>query len=148
MIDPLSLVSFGVGGLGELLKAMGVFKDPAEQAANDRREAMKSYLEKNVSDFQAPDQAFDPAKYSDVLKPMAQRNELQQKALGNSLGLQGLGRSGFQAERLAANQAQQNDQMNNTLTGLARTDQNDAYNKALRAYQMKMEKAKLLAGVQ
>lgn len=143
-MDPLSLASFGVGGLAKLLEAMGIFKNPEDT----RREAMKGYLEKNMPEFNYVEGKFNPSDFSDVLNPMMARQATQEKAMGNSVGLSGLGRSGVGTEMVLQNQRRNTGDLGNMFSKLVREKNADAYKQAMQKYQMDMQKAQLMAGVQ
>lgn len=150
-MDPLTIASLGVGGLSALLKAIGVIKSPEEKAMEKQdatRNAQRAYLEKNLPDFDYQKQAFDPSQYQDVLGPLQERLNNQQQGIGNNMSLAGAGRGGVSQELALSAMRKGNQDIANTTTGLARTADQDAYNRALELYKMKLAKTQALANVQ
>ena len=143
-MDPLSIASFGVGGLAELLKGLGVFPDPQQQ----KNQAMLKYLQDNTKDFNYVPQAFDASQHQDVLQPLAQNMETNEMATNNKLGMSGLGRSGYAQSVSDVNKRNDMQKMANTITGLARNDDQTGYNQALQTYQANLQRQQMLAGLQ
>ena len=142
-IDPLSAVSFGVGGLAELLKGIGVFPDPQDA----KNKAMYDYLQNNTSDFNYTPQNFDPSKYQDILQPLAQQQQVSENATGNKLGMQGLGRSGYAQAVTDINNRNDAQNMANTEVGLARNEDNTAFQRQLATYNANLQRQSMLAGL-
>jgi hypothetical protein len=150
-MDPLTIAALGVGGVSALLKALGIIKSPEEKAqekADAVREAQKKYLEANMPEFNYSPEAFDPAKHQDILAPMQERAQGQVQNISNSNALAGRGRGGASQELVLSAMRKGNQDIGNTMTGLARTADEEAYNRAMDLYKTKLDKAKLLASVQ
>lgn len=142
--NPLQLISSLLGGGANLLTQMGVLQTPQEV----HNQAMLSYLQKNYPDFNYQAAPYDPSKESGILQPVEQQNQVQQEALGNKLGLQGLGRSGYGNDVLIANQNQQNQNLANLNSNLANTQQQTNYNQALNNYKLQTQKVMSMAALQ
>lgn len=144
-------IGMGLSGLSALLQASGIVKSPEQkmlEEQNKQRDAQRAYLEKNLPEFSYSKQDFDPSQYQDILQPLQQRIQGQQQQLGNQVALSGQGRGGVSQELALRQMNRGNQNMNNTMTGLARTSEQDAYQRALQAYQMKADRARALAEVQ
>ena len=143
-MDPLSIASFGVNGLTELLKGLGVFQDP--QTA--KNQAMLKYLQQNTQPFSYTSEKFDPSQHQDVLGPLAQKQQTNEMATNNKLGMSGLGRSGYAQSVADINKRNDAQQMQNTITGLARQDDQTGYNQALQTYQANLQRQMAMAQLQ
>ena len=143
-MDPLSIASFGVNGLTELLKGLGVFQDP--QTA--KNQAMLKYLQDNTQPFSYTSEKFDPSQHQDVLGPLAQKQQTNEMATNNKLGMSGLGRSGYAQSVADINKRNDAQQMQNTITGLARQDDQTGYNQALQTYQANLQRQMAMAQLQ
>ena len=147
-VDPLSLISYGVGGVADLLKAMGVFKDPAVTAEENRRKAMRDYLTANMPELNYTDKQYTPADFAEVLNPMQERQGTQEQAFGNSIGLRGLGRSGVGAEMILQNNRRNTQDYAGKLGSLIKSQKATDYAQALEKYKADLNKAQIMAGVQ
>jgi hypothetical protein len=112
---------------------------------NARRRAIRRYLEQNMGEFQEPNYQFNPNDYKDVLEPMQQENQNALNKVQAIRSLQGGGRSGITAELMArqANRGAQN--IGGAMAQMARSGEQDAYNRALQKYQMDMQRKQLIA---
>jgi hypothetical protein len=149
-MDPLSQILAGAGIAGSTLEAIlkSIQAKQDKEDAKNQMNAQKKYLEANVGDFNFNPEAFSENKYSDVLNPLKERQANTMTGLGNSMALQGLGRSGIgnQLQINALRKGQQD--YGNTVTGLARQDENNQYQRAMDAYKLKLAKAEMMAKYQ
>lgn len=150
-IDDILVWSAVAQGLGELGKATGVFKSPeqkAQEKEDNRREAMRKYLEANMPNFEYQKKAYNPADYADVLNPMQERLGGQQQAMANASALGGSARGGVgQALQLGA-MRKGNQDIGQMGTQLARQGDEQAWQRAMQLYQANLEKSKMMANLQ
>ena len=149
--DGLALAGIGVSGLSQLLQSLGIVKSPEDRAMdrqNQQRQAQLAYLQANLPEFSYQAKAYDPSKHQDVLQPAQERIQGQQQQLGNQMSLGGMARGGVSQELAMRQMARGNQQMSNLNTGLAREDEESAYDRALKEYALKAQRAQALAQLQ
>jgi hypothetical protein len=154
-MDPMTLmaISGGVGTLGSLGTATGLFQSPQERAAAAQAESQKSlmdyqsrrnpfirqYLEKNLGDFKHNYKGFDQNKYSDILNPITDRFNRDDQALRNNQALSGGLGGGVSLEQQARNDRGQNRDFSNTVSSLRREDENQDWQRAMQKYLTKRD---------